>query len=83
MGSSFGDFGGDGDFDGWVGAGGGVGSMGVFVGGEVLMTLWGLGDGVGLARLRKFSSLIGDEIMSGDSSEDDELKLIVVLKQQV
>ena len=32
--------------------------------------------------MRKFSSLIGDEMMSGDSSEVDELKLIVVLKQQ-
>jgi hypothetical protein len=36
--SSFGDFGGDGDFDCLVGAGCGVGSMGVFVGGGVVMT---------------------------------------------
>ena len=42
----------------------------------------GLGDGVGVVRLRKFSSLIGDEMMSGDSSEDDELRLILLLKQQ-
>ena len=35
-----------------------------------------------MTRLRKFSSLIGDDMMSGDSSENDELRLIVVLKQQ-
>lgn len=32
--------------------------------------------------MRKFSYLIGDEMIRDDSSEDDELKLIVVLKQQ-
>ena len=42
----------------------------------------GLGDGVGVTRSRQFSSLIGDEMMSGVSSEDDELRLILVLKQQ-
>ena len=39
------------------------------------------GDGVGVARLRKFSSLIGEEMNSGDSSEDEELRLMVVLQQ--
>ena len=39
------------------------------------------GDGLGVARLRKFSSLIGEEMMSGDSSEDEELRLMVVLQQ--
>ena len=36
---------------------------------------------MGVARLRKFSSLIGEEMISGDSSEDEELRLMVVLQQ--
>ena len=82
MGSILGDFGGDGDFDGWVGADGGIGSIGVFVGGGVVVTFCDFGDGVGVTRLRKFSSLMGDDMISGDSSEDDEFKLMVELKQQ-
>ena len=39
------------------------------------------GDGVGVTRLRTFSSLIGEEMISGDSSEDEELRLMVVLQQ--
>ena len=39
------------------------------------------GDGVGVARFKKFSSLMGEEMMSGDSSEDEELRLMVVLQQ--
>ena len=35
----------------------------------------GLGDGVGVVRVRKFSSLIRDEMIRGDSSDDDELRL--------
>ena len=46
-----------------------------------MITLLSFGDGVGVGRFKKFSSLIGEEIMSGDSSEDEELRLIVVLKQ--
>ena len=56
--------------------------MGVFVGGGVVITWLNFGDGVGVARLRKFSSLIGEEMISNDSSEDDELRLIVLLQQK-
>ena len=55
--------------------------MGVFVSGGVVITLLNFGDGVGVARLRKFSSLTGEEMMTGDSSEDEELRLMVVLQQ--
>ena len=40
------------------------------------------GDGVGVARFRKFSSLMGEEMISDDSSEDEELRLMVVLQQK-
>ena len=46
------------------------------------MTFCAFGDGVGVTRLKKFYSLMVDNMVSGDSSEDDELKLIVELKQQ-
>ena len=74
IGSSFGGSGGDGVLDGWIGALGGVGSIGDFVGGGVVSSLGPLGDGDGDARLRKCSFLIGEE----NSSEDEELRLIVV-----
>ena len=74
IGSSFDGIGGDGVLDGWIGALGGVGSMGDFVGGGVMSSLGSLGDGDGDARLRKCSFLIGEE----NSSEDEELRLIVV-----
>ena len=74
IGSSLGGSGGDGVLDGWVGALGGVGSMGDFVGGGVVSSLGSFGDGDGDARLRKCSFLIGEE----NSSEDEELRLIVV-----
>ena len=53
MGSILGDFGGDDDFDGWVGADGGIGSIGDFVGGGVVVTFCGLGDGVGVVETRR------------------------------
>ena len=46
------------------------------------MTFCDFGDGVGVTRLKKFSSLMGDDVINGDSSEDDEFKLMVELKQQ-
>ena len=42
-----------------------------------------LGDGVGFSSSRKFSSWIDDEMMSGDSSEDDEFRLILILILEV
>ena len=56
-----------------MGALGGVGSIGVDVGGGVVCTLGFMGDGVGEAKFKKCSFLIGDEY----SSEDDELKVMV------
>ena len=53
--------------------------MGVFVGGGVVTTWLTFGDGVGVARFRKFSSLMGEEMICGNSSEDEELRLMVVL----
>ena len=47
--------------------------MGVFVGGGVVSVLGSKGDGVGEARFKKCSFLIGDE----NSSEDEELRLMV------
>lgn len=35
----------------------------------------GLGDGVGVVRVKKFSSRIGDEMIRGDKSNNDELRL--------
>ena len=72
IGSSFGNGDGDGVLDGWVGALGGVGSMGDFVGGGV-SSLGSLDDGDGDARFRKCSFLIGEV----KSSEDEELRLMV------
>ena len=53
------------------------------VGRGVLMRflLHSLGDGFGVARLRKFLSWIRDEMLSDESLEDDELIWIVLLKQ--
>ena len=48
----------------------------------MVVTFCDLGDGLGVTRLRKFSSLMGDVMMNGDLSEDDEFKLMVELKQQ-
>ena len=62
---------GDGVLDGWVGALGGVGSMGYLVGGEV-SSFGSLGDGDGDARFKKCSFLIGEV----KSSEDEELRLM-------
>ena len=73
IGLRFGGSGGDGVFEGWVGALGGVGSMGVLVGGGVVSSFESKGDGVGEARFKKCSFLIGDE----NSSEDEELRLMV------
>ena len=51
--------------------------MGDFVGGGVVSSLGSLGNGDGDARFRKCSFLIGEE----NSSEDEEVKLIVWLDQ--
>ena len=51
--------------------------MGVFVGGGVVSILGSKGDGVGEAKFKKCSFLIGDE----NSSEDDELRLMVLCDQ--
>ena len=77
IGSIFGNGDGDGVLDGWVGALGGVGSMGDFVGGGVVSSLGSLGDGDGDARFRKCSFLMGEENLS----EDEEVKLIVWFDQ--
>ena len=77
IGSSLGNGDGDGVLDGWVGALGGVGSMGDFVGGGVVSSLGLLGDGDGDARFRKCSFFMGEE----NSSEDEEVKLIVWFDQ--
>ena len=45
----------------------------VFVGGGVVIVVGSKGDGVGEARFKKCSFLIGDE----NSSEDEELRLMV------
>ena len=75
IGSSFGDFGGEGDFDDGSGAGGGVVGVGVFVGGGVSTfgRMWC--GGVGVVRFKKFSSLMGDDIVIGEESDDDEASL--------
>jgi hypothetical protein len=77
IGSSLGSVDGDGVLDGYVGALGGVGSTGDFVGGGVVSSLGSLGDGDVDARFRKCSFFMGEE----NSSEDEELKLIVWLDQ--
>ena len=56
-----------------MGALSGVGSMGVVVGGGVVSSLGCMGDGVGEAKFKKSSFLMGEE----NSSEDEELKLMV------
>ena len=56
-----------------MGALGGVGSIGVVVGGGVVSLIGSTGDGVGVARFKNCSFLIGDE----SSSEDEELRLMV------
>ena len=53
-----------------MGALGGVGSTGVVVGGGVVSTLGFVGDGIGEAKFKKCSFLIGDV----NSSEDEELR---------
>ena len=75
IGSSLGNGDGDGVLDVWIGALGGGGSMGDFVGGGVVSSLGSLGDGD--ARFRKCSFLIGEV----NSSEDEEVRLIVWLDQ--
>ena len=46
----------------------------------IMLVLQGFEDGVGVVRLRK--SWMGDEISSDESLDDDELSLMVLLKQQ-
>ena len=75
-GMSVGDFGGDGDFDVWMGAGGG--ELGVFVGGGVVIVIGDCGGGVGVAKVMVMSSLMGDEMVSGD----DSLEELMLTKQQ-
>ena len=77
IGSSLGSVCGDGVLDVWIGALGGVGSMGDFVGGGVVSLLGPWGDGDGDATFSKCSFLMGEE----NSSEDEELKLIVWFDQ--
>ena len=72
IGSSFGDLGGEGDLDDGSGAGGGVVGVGVFVGRGVSTFGMMWCGGVGVVRFKKFSSLMGDEIVIGDESDDDE-----------
>ena len=60
---------------GWCG--GGLGSRGVLVGDSVLSIFVCFGDGVGVARFRKCSLLMGEE----NSSEDEELMVIVLWEQ--
>ena len=79
MGWSFGEDGDDADFsncDG-AGAGGGVVATGVMVGGGVFMTTC---EGVGVDKVRKFSLAMGEEMISGDDSSEDELWML--MKQQ-
>ena len=64
----FGGEGGEGILDVWMGAGGG--EVGAFDGGGVVITMC---DEVGVAKVRFVSSLMGDEIVSGEDS-DDELR---------
>ena len=45
------------------------------------MALLVFGDGVGVARLRKFVSLIGEEMFSDESLDDDEFTWMVLFKQ--
>ena len=52
-------------------------AIGVMVGGGVCMTTL---DGVGVDKVRKFSLAIGDEILRGDDSSEDELARF--MKQQ-
>ena len=51
--------------------------MCVFIGGGVVSILWSMGDGVGEARFKKCSFLIGDV----NSSEDEELRWMVCCDQ--
>ena len=60
-----------------MGALGGVGSTGVVVGGGVVSSIGFLGDGVGEAKFKKCSFLIGDV----NSSEDEELRWMVCCDQ--
>ena len=46
-----------------------------------MLALQGFGDGVGVARFRKFVSLMGDEMLRDESLDDDELSWMVLLKQ--
>ena len=47
----------------------------------ISLVLQGFGDGVGVARLRKFASWMGEEMLSDESLDDDELSWMVLLKQ--
>ena len=71
IGSIFGNGDGDGVLDGWIGALGGVGSIGDLVGGGVC-SFGSLVDGDGDARFKKCSFFIGEV----NSSEDEELRLM-------
>ena len=73
IGSSLCGSGGDGVLDVWIGALGGVGSMGDFVGGGVVSSFGPLGDGDGDgdARFRKCSFFMGEE-----NSSEDETKVV-------
>ena len=46
-----------------------------------MLALQGFGDGVGVARFRNFVSLMGEEMLSAESLDDDELSWMVLLKQ--
>jgi hypothetical protein len=71
---SVGDFGGDGDLTGCDGAGGGVEAMGVMVGCGVCITTC---DGVGVESVRKFSLAMGDDILRGEFSSDEEFAKLI------
>lgn len=47
----------------------------------IMLALQGFEDGVGVVRFRKFVSLMGDEMLSDESLDHDELSWMVLLKQ--
>ena len=57
------------------GVGGGVVAMGVLVGCVVEMLICELFGGVGVVRVRKLSSRIGDEMLKGEEFDDDDSSL--------
>ena len=60
-----------------------MGSLDVLVGGGVgiMLVLQDFLDGVGVTRLRKLVSWMGEEMLSDESLDDDELSWMVFLKQ--